>query len=326
MIRYSIIRPLKEYDEFLWNTLTSTFKIDNIEECEVIFAAEEECTATDMAQMISSNFPNIPSKIIINSKIHCENPKLSNLIKGWNVAEGHWILMVDSNIFLPFDTLHRLFKVWNPYVGIICSPPLGTEPESFWAEVECAYLNTFQAKWQRIVDYFNFGFVQGKVMVVCKQQFEKLGGLTALASEPCEDASATKMVRRAGLKVRLASKLFSQPLGERSLQQVWNRQIRWAQLRRVTFPLWYSLEIFLSAMPNLLLFILFPHSFLIILLFWASSYIGETLLAYSFGWHRSLIQPLAMLVRDFMMIGVWIRGWFGTSWNWNGKTIRLKGK
>lgn len=322
-IWYSILRPLKENDAFLESTLESTFHIKDIEDCEVFFAADEECVAVETARNVCARHPDVSTKIIIDSKIHCKNPKLNNLIKMWDSTTGQYVLMVDSNILLPYDTLLRLNSMWSYRVGMICSPPLGTEPENYWAWVECCFLNTFQAKWQRIVDFFGYGFAQGKVMMVSKKQFEHYGGLPALASEPCEDASATKLIRKAGYKVKLASTLFQQPLGRRSFRAVWNRQVRWAKLRRTTFPLYYSLEIFFSALPNLLLLLFFPHNFIIILLFWASSYIGEMILAYSCNWPRVL--PLDMLLRDFLMIGIWTIGWVGTSWDWAGKKIQLKG-
>jgi ceramide glucosyltransferase len=324
MIWYSIIRPLKEFDEFLEDTLASTFYIKDIEDCEVIFTADEECEAVEIARKVCARHPQILTKIIIDSKIYCTNPKLSNLIKGWDVASGQYVLMVDSNIWFPEDTLLRITSMWGykSDVGIVCSPPIGTIPENYWAWVEIAWLNTFQAKWQVIVDFIGYGFVQGKVMAVNKKQFESFGGLAALASTPSEDASATKLIRKAGYKIRLASKLFTQPLGHRSFKAVWDRQVRWARLRRMTFPFWYSFEIFLSALPNLLLLLLFPHSYWLILIFWMLSYMGEMSLAYFSDWPRVL--PLEMLIRDLMMIPIWTMGWFGNSLNWAGEKINLK--
>ena len=58
------------------------------------------------------------------------------------------------------------------------------------------------------------------------------GGVRALAAELAEDAASTKIVRAAGLRVRLVDNPFQQPLGRRTLKEVWRRQTRWARLRR----------------------------------------------------------------------------------------------
>ena len=44
---------------------------------------------------------------------------------------------------------------------------------------------------------------------------ERAGGILALASEPAEDAATTKLVRAAGLHIRLVDAPFKQPLGHR---------------------------------------------------------------------------------------------------------------
>ena len=44
------------------------------------------------------------------------------------------------------------------------------------------------------------------------------GGIEALGAEIAEDAAATKLVRRQGLKVRLVDNPFEQPLGRRTLR------------------------------------------------------------------------------------------------------------
>ena len=79
---------------------------------------------------------------------------------------------------------------------------------------------------------FGFGFAQGKTMLWRRADLERAGGIEALAKEVAEDAASTKIVRAAGRKVRLVAQPFPQPLGHRSASEVWNRQLRWARLRR----------------------------------------------------------------------------------------------
>ena len=73
---------------------------------------------------------------------------------------------------------------------------------------------------------------------------DQWGGIDALDEDTAEDAATTKVVRRDGYRVRLAPRTVPQPLGARSLRLVWQRQCRWAQLRRHSFPALYVLEPF----------------------------------------------------------------------------------
>ena len=72
-----------------------------------------------------------------------------------------------------------------------------------------------------------------------REVLEQAGGIEALALDLAEDAAATKVVDAQGLRVRLVDAPFGQPLGHRRAADVWNRQVRWARLRRASFPACY---------------------------------------------------------------------------------------
>jgi len=90
------------------------------------------------------------------------NPKLNNCFKGWNAAAHDWIVLADSNVLMPPDYLTRLWNAWrHDDTGLVCSPPSGSQPDGFWAGVECAFLNTYEARWQYGADTLGLGFAQG---------------------------------------------------------------------------------------------------------------------------------------------------------------------
>ena len=125
------------------------------------------------------------------------------MLKGWRAAAHDWIVIADSNVLMPPDYIQRLFASWRADTGLVASPPVGCMPHGFWAEIECAFLNTYQARWQYFADTLGFGFAQGKTMFWRRAVLEHAGGIRALAADPAEDAASTKIVRAAGLKVRL---------------------------------------------------------------------------------------------------------------------------
>src|SRR5262249_32983111 len=86
-------------------------------------------------------------------------------------------------------------------------------------------------------------FAQGKTMLWRRAALEHAGGIGALGAEIAEDAASTKIVRAAGLRVRLTAPPFEQPLGRRRMVDVWRRPTRWARLRRSSFPLYFVPEI-----------------------------------------------------------------------------------
>lgn len=136
---------------------------------------------------------------------------------------------------MPQSYIETMMSAWRPDSGLVCSPPLGSRPDGFWAHVECAFLNGSQGRWQYAAEAIGMGFAQGKSMLWNKPFLEERGGIRALAAEIAEDAASTKLVRNAGRKVHLVSAPFEQPLGQRQAGEIWSRQTRWARLRRVTF-------------------------------------------------------------------------------------------
>jgi ceramide glucosyltransferase len=161
-----------------------------------------------------------------------------------------------------------------------------------------------------------------------RPDLERAGGLRALASEPAEDAAATKVVRAQGLRVRLVDGPFGQPLGVRTRKEVWRRQVRWARLRRVTFKSLFALEILSSSLPLLLAAALLSdfHGYspwsgaVAAAMVW---YGAEALLAYIAGWHLTLRSPLLWLARDLALPVLWLEGWRGNDFSWRGNAMTV---
>src|SRR6516225_5950799 len=216
----SLVRPLCGIDNYAAETLRSTFELD-YPRCEILFCVAD--TADPVLPLIKdliAAYPTVAARLLIGNDRVSENPKLNNVVKGWRAASHDWVVIADSNVLMPRDYIQRLFASWRADTGLVASPPIGSHPRGFWAEVECAFLNTYQARWQYMVDSFGRGFAQGKTMLWRRAELERAGGIEALGSEVAEDAAATKIVRSAGLKVRLVDRPLAQPLGHRSANEV----------------------------------------------------------------------------------------------------------
>src|SRR5215831_5960304 len=239
----SLIRPVCGLENFSQETLGSAFRLD-YPSYEIIFCVEQESDAiVPVVNHLIAAHPNVHARLIIGKDRISANPKLNNVVKGWRAASHDWIVIADSNVLMPRDYIPRLFASWRADTGLVASPPIGSRPQGFWVEIECAFLNTYQARWQYIVDSFGRGFAQGKTMLWRRDDLERAGGIEALGREVAEDAAATKIVRGAGHKVRLVDRPVAQPLGRRSVREVWNRQLRWARLRRASFFIYFLPEI-----------------------------------------------------------------------------------
>lgn len=323
----TILRPVCGIDHAVEATLRTTFEID-WPDYEIVFCcAGAMDPVVPIVDKLIAEHPHIKARLLTGDDRISINPKLNNLVKGWNAATHDWIVMADSNILLPPSYIATLFDRWTPGTGLVCSPPVGGYPDGFAAELECAFLNTYQARWQIAADAIGLGFAQGKTMLWRREILDRAGGIRALAAESAEDAAATKIVRGAGLSVRLVPSPFVQPLGRRNLRNVWDRQVRWARLRRSSFGRFFVPELvsggFLPLLAATFLAgagVISVPALLILIAFW---YGAEAALASIAGWHHASLSWPASLFRDVLILPLWIAAWSGNDFTWRGNAMRI---
>jgi ceramide glucosyltransferase len=322
----SLVRPVCGIENHVEETLASGFTLDYPRYELVFCVASAQDPVVPTVRRLMAAHPAVPARLLVGNDKISDNPKLNNLFKGWHAAAHDWIVLADSNVCMPPDYIQRLIAAWRPDTGLVCSPPVGCRPVGFWAELECAFLNTYQARFQYTADSLGLGFAQGKSMLWRRDMVDAAGGIRALASELAEDAAATKVVRRAGLRVRLVDAPFEQPLGYRSAAEMWRRQVRWARLRRTSFKVYFMPEILAGgAWPLLAVAFAAAQSDLplasvpAVAALWYGS---EALLAWAAGWHLSARSPLAFALRDLLLPAIWFNGWLGSAFVWRGNQMR----
>ncbi len=324
----SIVRPVCGLDDFLHETLRTSFELD-YPAYELIFCiASARDPAIAVVLTLIAAHPRSQARLLVGDDPISQNPKLNNCVKGWRAAVHAWIVMADSNVLMPPDYLRRLHRAWAGDTGLVCSPPVGCRPAGFWAGLECAFLNTYQVRAQYVADALGLGFAQGKTMLWRRADLEAAGGIGALGAELAEDAASTKITRAAGLRVRLAAPPFMQPLGRRGMMEVWRRQTRWARLRRSSFPLYFAPEILTGAALPLIAAGYGAHVTGISVLgtigmLAAAWYGAETALAKAVRWHCGPLYPLQAMLRDLLLPVLWLDAWIGTDFVWRGHQMSI---
>ncbi|MCA3560322.1 MAG: glycosyltransferase [Aestuariivirga sp.] len=315
----TLVRPLCGLEPFSNETLQSTFAI-RYPDYEILFCVEDAADPViPLVRSVLARHPGRNARLLTGADAIGANPKLNNMAKGFRQSSHDYIVFVDSNVFTPPDYLDRLMQAMETGAGMVSAPPVGLLPEGFWAGLECAFLNSYQARMQYAVDMLGRGFAQGKTLFFRRADLDN-GGFAQLASEPAEDAAATKMMRGRGQRIRLAGP-FPQLVGPRNAAQVWKRQVRWARLRRASFPMLFAPEVLAGSLPPLVMLLIGLYDLGLSLpvhaaAYLAAWYIPELLLLRSAGWPCSLT---AILLRDAMLPLVFIAGCAGSRFEWHGK-------
>jgi len=321
----SLVRPVCGLDAFDAETLASSFGQDYPDH-EILFcAASGDDPAVALLEKLIAAHPEADARILIGDDRISANPKLNNLVKGFAAARGEWVAMTDANLLLTPDYLTRLVETRREDTGLVSSPPVGIRPENFWGALECAFLNSNQARWQLAADGLGIGFAHGKTLCWDRALLEAGGGIEALGQDLAEDVASTKLVRGQGKKVRLARPLFGQPIGERDFGEVWGRQLRWSRIRRAGFPAIFGIEILQGPLPPLLALTALvglgesPASVLVaFVLAW---YGAEIALTRAHGWPSTLRDVAAMLLRDALLPVLWGATLRSRGFTWRGSVV-----
>ncbi len=321
----SLVRPVCGLDAFDPETLASSFGQDYPDH-EILFcAAAADDPAVALLEELIAAHPEVPARILIGDDRVSANPKLNNLVKGFAAARGEWVAMTDANLLLTPDYLRRLDDTRREDTGLVSSPPAGIRPENLWGALECAFLNSNQARWQLAADALGIGFAHGKTLFWNRALLEAGGGPAALGHDLAEDVASTKLVRARGLKVRLARPLFGQPIGRRDFGEVWGRQLRWSRIRRAGFPAIFALEILQGPLP--------PFAALAALVGLGAApgpalaafplvwYGAEIALARAHGWPSGPRDIAAMLLRDALLPALWVVTLRRRTFTWRGSVV-----
>ena len=234
--------------------------------------------------------------------------------------------MADSNVLMPRDYIQRLLARWRPNSGCVVSVPIASRPAQFLGRARMRLPQHLQARWEYVSDTFGLGFAQGKNMLFRRDILDAIGGMRALGAEVAEDAATTKLVRGIGKSVQSWAAPSSSRWPRAAPAEVWARQVRWARLRRITFPALYLPELLTGCFFPLLAgayaaAVLGENVGLVCLLLLALWFGAEVALARCAAWHLSWRMPAAMLIRDLMLPPLWVAAWVSDEVKWRGSTV-----
>ncbi|HEY0275575.1 MAG TPA: ceramide glucosyltransferase [Paenirhodobacter sp.] len=316
----SVVRPVCGLDRYDAETLGSTFALD-WPQYEILFcAAREDDAAVSVVRRLIAEHPDRAARLLIGEDLVSGNPKLNNIVKGWQASRGGIVAIIDSNVLLPRDYVQQVVARFDPGTGLVTSPPVGIRPEGFGGALECAFLNGMQARWQLAADQLGQGFAQGKNLIWRREVLDHAGGPAALGADLAEDVASTKVVRGQGLRVRLTQRAFAQPIGIRGLRAVWDRQLRWSRVRRAGFPALFLAEILIGPWPPVLALVLAGAGgwALPMLVVW---YAAEIALCRVAGWPVAPRDVAAMVVRDLLLAPLWGATFARRGFEWRGTAM-----
>ncbi|KAK6188951.1 hypothetical protein SNE40_005022 [Patella caerulea] len=238
----SIIKPLVGVDPNLFENLETFFNL-KYPQYEILFCIQDESDAAIMVvQSLIQKYPKIQTKVFIGGRTVGVNPKINNMILGYEAAQYELILISDSGIKMCEDTLEDMAVCLNNKVGMVHQMPYISDRSGFASHVEKVFFGTQHAKMYLCANMLGINCTTGMSCLMKKDVIQEAGGLTAFAEYLAEDYLLAQAFIDRGWQVKISSETAKQNSGHYSISHFHARLIRWTKLRIATIPLVSALE------------------------------------------------------------------------------------
>jgi ceramide glucosyltransferase len=326
----SVVLPVKLIDESFEAAQESALAQAYPEFDATAATTDPNSPAAEKMREIFARHPERDTRIVVSTAKFAASPKVDNLYAPFTEARHDVIFMKDSNILLGPGELAQHMRHLAPDVGLVCGIPFCGEPENLPAEIEAAIINGPHGRMLFLASALGKGFGVGKIMLFRRSDFLRAGGFDAIAHTVGEDNALAKAFEKIGLRCQFSHVPVRQNLGRRPLRDVYQRQLRWMVTRRGDETFSFLLDPICQASPAMIAAAGAAPLAGFSPLFGAAATFGlwflvETALSLAKGWWVSWSAPMVFILREGLMLAVWLRAWTTDRVVWANDRIDARG-
>ncbi len=323
----SILKPLAGLDHGLEENLISFFEQD-YPTFELLFAFRSaEDPAYPLVQRLCSDYPAVPSRILLVGEPPWPNAKVWSLDQMMKAADHDLLVMSDSDIRVDARMLQVIAAEFaDPKLAVTTCPYRAVPGDSFWSTLEAMGMNT-EFLGGIVVARMLEGmrFAVGPTIAARRSVIQSLGGWDRLRQYLAEDFVLGQFAAEGGHGVALSSYVIEHRIGSESLKANALHRIRWNRSTRRSRPAGYLGQLFTNPVPIALALVLWapwtwPALFVTLLIRAAAGYAtAQSILQDPLSRSRWFLIP----VQDLVSFAFWVGGFFGNSIMWRGIRYRL---
>jgi ceramide glucosyltransferase len=324
----TVFKPLKGVDEDLEGNLGRFFR-QSYPSYELIFGVNDtDDPAIPIVQKLQAGYPNIRSRLVVDTFKTGYNPKVNNLCNmASHAAYDYWVVS-DSNVRVTDDYLVRLVRqVRDPRVGLVTSLIRGVGGRRLGARLENLHLNSFIGASTIAVNRLSRIPVSiGKSMLMRRQVLEQIGGFEAFAGYLLEDGLIGRRVRELGYETRTSVDTVDNVNNSWSVKDFMSRHYRWGLMRRQLNLGHYSGEILSNPIITATVAAaLYPSATMLSILgtVIALKVTLDLMIVRNMGGKADLGSALLLPLKDVLIATVWFKPFFTNRVSWRGNHFRI---
>ncbi|KAI8813618.1 glycosyl transferase family 21-domain-containing protein, partial [Cladochytrium replicatum] len=234
----TILRPLKGVDRNLYENLDSTFRQSYPSFELILSVASPNDPSLGVVERLMKEYPNVDARVIIGDRQVGLNPKVNNLIRGYETAKNDIVWILDSGIWVDENCLRRSVELLLlPNVGLVHQLPCVVKPTTIGAKLEWSFMNGVHARMYTTLNWLNISScIIGKSMLFRKSVLGLCGGLEPFGKYMSEDNAIGTAIWNQGFKHRQSLDLAYHPTKTPAVEDFCMRMSRWIRTRKYAVP------------------------------------------------------------------------------------------
>ncbi|PLP97708.1 bacteriohopanetetrol glucosamine biosynthesis glycosyltransferase HpnI [Cupriavidus pauculus] len=312
----SVLKPLCGAEPRLYENLAGLCRQQHPCFQLVFGVCADDDPAIGVVHRLQAEFPDCDIALVVDSRVHGRNPKVSNLINLYRAARHAHLVIADSDIAVPPDYLERLAgPLEDPHVGVVTCLYRGRSVDNFWSRLGAAFIDDWFAPSVRVAHAGGsrrFGF--GATLALRRDTLNAIGGFPALANRLADDFWLGELTRQSGWQTVLSEVVVETDVVESSLPALWRHELRWLRtIRSLSAPGFYFMFLTFT-WPMLLLGCLLAPLPVVIVIAMAGA-LARCAAAGSPG--KALMAPL----RDALLLLEWAAALGNGHVHWRGHVM-----
>ena len=235
----TLLKPLKGDEPALLRNLASFCAQDYPAPIQIVFGVQ---AATDDAipvvRRLEADYPDRDMRLVVEPAAHGANLKISNLINMTPAASHACLVLSDSDIAAPPDTLVRVAAALaEPGVGGVTCLYHGVAAAGFWSQLSALAIDGHFLP--NVLVGLRSGLATpcfGSTIALRRSDLAAIGGFAAFADVLADDYAIGAALRAKNLRIAIPRFLVGHSCAEASLVDLWRHELRWARTIRAVDP------------------------------------------------------------------------------------------
>ncbi|KGF73162.1 glycosyl transferase [Neosynechococcus sphagnicola sy1] len=325
----SILIPVCGVDEGALANWTS-FCIQDIPTYEVLFGVmNPEDPAVPILKTLIAQFPD-HARLILCQEVRGINHQISNLMHLLEAAQFERIIFADSDIRVTPEYLRIVTApLADPAIGVVTCGYLDHAPKFLGAAIAALGRGVDFIPSVLIARSLDGGlkFALGPTVATRQSVVANMGGLQMVVNRIGSDFHMGRLAVAAGYRVELSTYILENDCGRETLNQVFQRELRWARtIRWNRGAQYYGLVFSYGTVHSLLLVLVTgfqPWAIALFAAVWLVRLLQVTLAIYHLGCPHLLPWLWALPLRDWMSFVIWVAGSYGQQIYWRGRWLEV---